>query len=194
MNAGTRTTWSERLLRRLVAGGSRRRALAGFAALSVGDFFVPALPTQTAVIALSLLQPRRAVWIVLGFALASGLGTALMAALVASIDGYAQALASDISPAAWARATDLLLRHGVWIVLLASLLPTPPRTLVVAALLAGVPAVTVVSAVTTGKALWFGGLVALLVQMPQRLRQTPWLGQRIRYLEALRAATAGEGR
>lgn len=183
-----RPSWSDRLLRRLVAGGTRRRALAGFAALSVGDFFLPALPTQTAVIALSLLQPRRAAWIVAGFALAASAGALLMAALVAGIDGYAQTLVNDFAPAAWTEAAALLRAYGPWIVFAASIFPTPPRLLVVAALLAGTPALFVAAAVLAGKALWFGLVVGLLVSMPRRLQRVPWLGAQMRRLEALRLA------
>lgn len=187
-----RPSWSDRLVHRLVAGSTRRRALAGFAALSVGDFFLPALPTQTSVIALSLLQPRRAVWIVAGFASAAAVGVLLMAALVAGVGGYAQALATDIAPQAWAEAGELLRRHGPWIVLAASLFPTPPRVLVAAALLAGTPVLAVAGAVFAGKALWFGVVVALLVTMPQRLHRVPWLGAQIRRLDEVRR-TRGRG-
>jgi membrane protein YqaA with SNARE-associated domain len=181
-----RPSWSERLFHRLVAGGTHRRALAGFAALSVGDFFLPALPTQTAVIALSLLQPRRAAWIVAGFATAAAAGALLMAALVTAIDGYAQSLVNDLAPETWAEASDLLRRHGAWIVLAASIFPTPPRVLVIAALLAGTPAIAVAGAVFAGKVLWFGVIVALLVTMPTRLHRVPWLGTQIRRLDDLR--------
>ena len=184
----SRPSWSQRLIHRLIAGGTRRRALAGFAALSVGDFFIPALPTQTAVIALALLQPRRAAWIIGGFATAAAAGALLMAALVAGIDGYAQSVVNDLAPDAWAEAGGLLRRHGTWILLAASIFPTPPRVLVIAALLAGTPAMAVAGAVFAGKALWFGLVVTLLVTMPARLRRVPWLGAQIRKLDELRVA------
>lgn len=184
----SRPSWSERLIHRLVAGGTRRRALAGFAALSVGDFFIPALPTQTAVIALSLLQPRRAAWIIAGFSTAAAIGALLMAALVAGIDGYAQSMVNDFAPDAWAEAGNLLLRYGPWIVLAASIFPTPPRLLVIAALLAGTSSIAVAGAVFAGKALWFGLVVSLLVTMPARLHRVPWLGTQIRRLNELRLA------
>lgn len=183
---------SERLLRKVVVHGGRRRALAGFAALSVGDFFVPALPTQSAVIALSLLQPRRAAWIVLGFASAAALGVLVMALLVAAVDATAQRLAGDVAPQAWAQATDLLRRHGLWIVFAASVFPTPPRVLVASALLAGIPAALVAGAVFAGKCLWFGAVVGLLLAVPQRLLGAPWLGARIRRLHELRAQVQTE--
>lgn len=190
MDASRPFSWSERLIRRLVASGTRKRSLAGFAALSVGDFFVPALPTQTSAIALALLQPRRAVWIVASFAAAAAMGALLMAAIVSGIDGYAQALANDVAPEAWAEAKALLLRHGPWVVLAASLFPTPPRTLVAAALLAGTPVYIVAGAVLAGKAVWFGLIVTLLVTAPQRLQRVPWLGKQVQRLDVLRRASA----
>lgn len=182
-----RESWSRRLLRRCVRAGTRRRTLAGFAALSVGDFFVPALPTQTAVIALALLQPARAVAIVVGFSLAAGCGALLMAALVAGLAGDASALVADAAPEAWQRARDLLRAHGAWIVFAASVFPTPPRLLVAAALLAGTPALAIAAAVAGGKATWFAAVVGLLVHAPRHLRRLPWFGRRLAELEALRA-------
>lgn len=193
MNTAVATrSWSERLVVRAVAGGARRRTLTGFALLSVGDFFLPALPTQTTVVALSLLQPRRGVWIVSAFAAAAAVGVLLMALLVGLLDGYPQRLAEAVAPEAWAEAMALLRLHGLWIVLGASLLPTPPRLLVAAALLAGIPAGHVAAAVFIGKTLWFGAVVALLVAVPDRLHRVPWLGRRILALRDLQRRLSSE--
>lgn len=187
-------SWSERLTRRIVAGGGKRGALGVIALLSIGDFFVPALPTQTSVIALSLLQPRRAAWIVLVFAAAAAVGVFLMALLLGLVDGYVQRLVTELSATAWTEAASLLRRHGVWIVLAASIFPTPPRVLVAAALLAGSPAGMVGSAVFVGKLIWLGVLVTLIVRSPHYLARIPWLGARIQGLRELQHRIALEDR
>ena len=63
--ASGRRSLMDRIARFAVIHGSRRRAIAGLSAVSVGDFFVPALPTQSSVLALGVMQPQRAAWIAL---------------------------------------------------------------------------------------------------------------------------------
>ena len=75
--AAGRRCLTARIARFAVFHGSRRRAIVGLSAASVGDFFVPALPTQTSVLALGLMQPQRAAWIALAFAIAAALGAAV---------------------------------------------------------------------------------------------------------------------
>lgn len=75
--AAGRRCLTARIARFAVFHGSQRRAIVGLSAASVGDFFVPALPTQTSVLALGLMQPQRAAWIALAFAIAAALGAAV---------------------------------------------------------------------------------------------------------------------
>ena len=145
----------QRIARFAVLQGSRRRAIAALSGVSVGDFFVPALPTQTSVIALGLMQPRRAIWIALAFAAAAALGAAMLALLLASVSGYAQQFGNAQFGDDWATLTERVRAYGVWAVLLASIFPTPPRLLTAAALLAGATAGAVIAAVFAGKLIWF---------------------------------------
>jgi membrane protein YqaA with SNARE-associated domain len=177
---------SERILRFAVRHGSRPRTLGLLSALSVGDFFLPALPTQTSVIALGLLQPQRAPWIALAFALAAGAGVGAVALLLTFVDAYADTLAQESLGQSWAGIAQTIRDYGVWAVFFASIFPTPPRTMVVAALLAGAAAPAVIAAVFCGKALWFGGVLTLLRYAPAKMRGLPLIGRQLRTLEALR--------
>jgi membrane protein YqaA with SNARE-associated domain len=169
--------WTERLARCAVLHGARRRALLGLAGASVGDFFVPALPTQTSVMALGLLQPQRAAWIALAFATAAALGAAVLAWLLAGVSGYAAQFDAQQGAETWAWVSDRARTYGVWAVLLASIFPTPPRLLTAATLLAGAGAMPVVGAVFLGKLIWFGVFLGLLTRAPGVLARVPVLGR-----------------
>jgi membrane protein YqaA with SNARE-associated domain len=179
-------TRSERIARFAVRHGSRPKTMIALSALSVGDFFLPALPTQTSVIALGLLQPQRALWIALAFAAAAATGTGLVALFLSFVESYAQAAAQESLGDRWAAIAQNIRDYGVWAVLLASIFPTPPRTIVIAALLAGALAPLVMLAVFCGKLLWFGGVLAMLRYAPARLRKLPFIGRQLQTLERLR--------
>ena len=169
--------WPQRLARYAVIHGSRRRALLGLAGASVGDFFIPALPTQTSVVALGMLQPQRAVWIALAFATAAAVGAGVLATLLALVSGYATQFGAEQFGEAWAVVVDRAGTYGVWAVLLASIFPTPPRLLTAATLLAGAGAAPVVAAVFAGKLIWFGVFLGLLTRAPHVLARVPVLGR-----------------
>ena len=174
---GKPSRWPERLARYAVLQGARRRALLGLAGASVGDFFIPALPTQTSVVALGMLQPQRAVWIALAFATAAAAGAAVLASLLAGVSDYAAQFGAEQFGEAWAVVADRARTYGVWAVLLASIFPTPPRLLTAASLLAGASALPVVGAVFVGKLIWFGVFLGLLTRAPRFLARVPVLGR-----------------
>lgn len=169
--------WTERLARYAVLQGARRRALLGLAGASVGDFFIPALPTQTSVVALGMMQPQRAMWIALAFATAAAVGAAILALLLTGVSGYATQFGAEQLGDAWAVVADRARTYGVWAVLLASIFPTPPRLLTAATLLAGAGALPVVGAVFAGKLIWFGLFLGLLTRAPRFLARVPVLGR-----------------
>lgn len=183
----------QRLARWAVLHGSRRRAIGVLASASIGDFFVPALPTQSSVIALGWLQPRRAAWIALAFATAAGLGACVLATLLSIVDDYARQFGVAQFGAAWTEAAGRVREFGVWAVLLASVFPTPPRLLVAATLLAGASAVAVGAAVFAGKLLWFALFLAVLIRAPGWLAKVPVLGRTLARVEALRQEVAPPG-
>jgi membrane protein YqaA with SNARE-associated domain len=183
---------SERLIRFAVRHGGRPRTAVALALVSVGDVLLPALPTQTSVIALGLLQPQRAFAIALGFAAAAATGALLIAGLLHFVAPFAQSLAQASLGEDWRRIAEGIRAYGVWAVLLASIFPTPPRTVIAASLLSGVPTLAVAAAVFCGKALWFGAVLSLLRFAPQRMRRMPWIGARIQRLDALRQELSSE--
>lgn len=182
----------ERLARYAVLQGARRRTLGVLGAVSVGDFFVPALPTQTSVIALGLMQPARWVWIAGVFATASAVGVLLLAAVLALVTGYAQQFGPEEMGEAWITVMDQLREWGIWAVLLFSIFPTPPRLLTAATLLSGGGALAVSAAVFTGRMIWLLGFLLLLTRAPQWLVRVPVLGGVVRRFEAFRAQALAE--
>jgi hypothetical protein len=52
-------SWARRIYHWTLTHGSHARSIWLLALASVGDFFIPALPTQSSVILLTLLQPQR---------------------------------------------------------------------------------------------------------------------------------------
>lgn len=182
----------QRIARFAVLQGSRRLVIAALSGVSVGDFFVPALPTQTSVIALGLMQPRRAIWIALAFAGAAALGAALLALLLTTVSGYAQQFGSAQFGNDWTLLTERVRAYGVWAVLLASIFPTPPRLLTAATLLAGAAAGSVIAAVFAGKLIWFAIFLLLLTRAPHLLARVPLLGSALRRFDDFRARVLAE--
>ena len=185
-NVSDHLRWPQRIARYAVLKGARRRTLAALSGISIGDFFIPALPTQTSVVALGLLQPQRAVWIALAFATAAGLGAALLAVFLTFLGGYAQQFGTNEFGENWTLMAERARDYGVWAVLLASIFPTPPRLLTAATLLAGAGMLPVVLAVFTGKLIWFGLFLWLLLRAPAVLTRIPLLGSNLARFERFR--------
>lgn len=177
----------ERIARYAVLQGARRRALFALGGLSAGDFFVPALPTQTSVIALGLMQPARWIWIATVFASASAVGVLMLAAVLALVSGYAQQFGPEQMGDAWTTVMDRLRQWGIWAVFFFSIFPTPPRLLTAATLLSGGGALAVSAAVFAGRMIWLLGFLLLLTRAPQWLARVPLLGAALRRFEAFRA-------
>ena len=195
-SAGGRRGLIDRIARFAVIHGSRRRAIAALSTVSVGDFFVPALPTQISVLALGLMQPQRALWIALAFATAAALSAALLALLLSAVGGYAQQFGAEQFGEDWTRITERVKVVGLWAVFAASIFPAPPRLLTAATLLAGAAVPAVVAAVFAGKLIWFALFLGLLIKAPAVLTRLPLLGaalQRFRSFQADVLAQARDG-
>ena len=186
----------DRIARLAVIHGSRRRAIAALSAVSVGDFFVPALPTQSSVLALGLIQPQRAAWIALSFAAAAAAGAAVMALLLSLVADYAQQFGAPQlgANADWTRIVEHVKVAGLWAVFAASIFPTPPRLLTAATLLAGAAMPAVVAVVFAGKLIWFALFLALLIKAPALLARLPVLGNALRRFRSFQAGVLAETR
>lgn len=171
---------SSRLRRFVDRHGRDPRAIPLLGAVSAGDFFLPALPTQLSVLALGWLQPRRAPWIALTFAAAAATGAGVLALLIAHAAGFAHQFGAEALGPSWPELVAKVERYGVWAVLALSMLPTPPRLATAATLLAGVPPSAVVAAVFAGKLVWFGAVLASITRAPTLLVRVPIAGPRIR--------------
>lgn len=160
--------------------GGQARSIWLLALASVGDFFIPALPTQSSVILLTLLQPQRSRQIVLAFVLAAASGTAILAVLAQLLESF---LAANLSTEPWSVAgfqldiRQQMLAWGSLLLLVLSLLPTPPRLAVIMALSLGLPWYEVVIAVAAGKLVWFSLVVWLVRLAPATLQKIPLFGR-----------------
>jgi membrane protein YqaA with SNARE-associated domain len=178
-----------RIARFAVIHGAKKRAIAILGAFSIGDFFVPALPTQTSVIALGLMQPKRALWIALAFATSAAVGAAIVGLLLTTVASYATEFSNAQLGKQWQQIASRVREWGVWAVLIASIFPTPPRLLTAASILSGVAVGAVVGAVFLGKLIWFSLFLALLVFAPHWLSRVPVLGKSIQRFHQFRDET-----
>ncbi len=171
--------WGRRIYQWTLTHGGQARSIWLLALAAVGDFFIPALPTQSSVILLTLLQPQRSRQIVLAFVLAAASGAAMLAVLAQLLESF---LAANLNTASWSVAgfqldiQQQMLAWGSWLLLVLSLLPTPPRLTVLMALSLGLPWYEVVLAVAAGKFVWFSLVVWLVRLAPASLQKIPLLG------------------
>ena len=184
--------WMEQITRFAVIHGASRRALAALSTLSVADYFLPALPTQASVIALGILQPQRAVLIALAFAIAASLGASLLALMLVTVSGYASAFGTGHFGEHWIFIQTQVLEYGVWAVLIASALPSPPRLLTAAAILAGTSIGLVVAAVFIGRLIWLSFFLSLLIRAPRVLAEMPVIGSMLKRFHRYRAEVLEE--
>jgi len=182
----------ERMARYAVQQGAQPRTLAVLSSLSIGDYFLPALPTQTTVIALGLLQPQRAVWIALAFAMAAAIGASLLALLLVIVSDFGSQFLGDQLGEQWQVLQDQVQRYGVWAVLIASALPSPPRMLTAVAILAGTAIGPLIAAVFVGRLIWLSLFLSLLIRAPRLLEGLPLLGSMLRRFLRYRAEVLRE--
>jgi len=165
--------------------GRKLSAIPALAVVSVGDFFIPALPTQSSVMLLGLLQPKRILLIALAFAAAAAAGSGLIALLSQLVAGYLGELTPQPGSAGYEtfyQWQTLIQQHGLMFLFLLCFLPTPPRITVALALLSGLSGLSVMLTVFTGKLIWFLIILVILRQAPDILSRMPLIGPRITQL------------
>ena len=170
----------------IVLHGRERYSIFGLSVVSVGDFFIPALPTQTSVIALGLLQPKRAVLIVTAFATAAVMGAGILMMLLLSVESYL----SSVQPEAtseiydeWVWVQEVVREYGLWGLFAFSMFPTPPRLMVATTVLAGFSAPLILATVFIGKTIWFGLVVTMLRFAPGLLVRVPLIGVQVKKIK-----------
>ena len=180
-------SWSDRAARFAVLQGARPRALGVLGGLSVGDFFLPALPTQTSVLALGLMQPHRLYWIVGVFSLATALGAALMALVLLNLGAHAHQWGLQQFGPEWTHTLQRVQEWGLWLVCVASISSSPARLTVAATLLSGVAAAYVVAVVLLGRAIYLTLFLLLVTRAPHWLERVPLLGPAVQKFQAFKA-------
>lgn len=175
-------TVTNRVLNWVMKKGRKPKAVYVLAGISIGDFFVPALPTQTSVILLAWLHPKKAWIIALMFAVAAAMGASILVLISTLLDSYLQsAIPAEESSSyhSWETLKGYTNQYGLYALAAMSLLPTPPRSMVILSLLSGISSCLVVVTVFLGKLLWFGGVVFVVSRSPKWLVKLPWIGSKI---------------
>lgn len=183
---------AQRCLKWIAKHGAKPKAIVILAIVSIGDFFIPALPTQTSVLLLAWLQPKRALWIILAFAMCAAAGASILVLLAGLLDQYLQmATPSQESKMhqQWITLQGYIKEYGLFALAIMSLLPTPPRTMVVLSLLSGLAWLPIITTVFVGKLMWFGTVVVLVNIAPQWLTKLPIIGVKIQKILAQKQAT-----
>jgi len=169
----------------LKRNGSKPKAVPMLAGLSIGDFFIPALPTQTSVMLLAWLQPQQRVFIALLFAMAAVIGSGILIGLSLLLESFIQAsIPSEQSDfyAKWLQLKAWINDYGLLALFAMSVFPTPPRSLVVLSILSGLSGLAIMITVFLGKLLWFSLVVFIVTGAPNWLMSLPWLGKKLQPL------------
>ncbi|HAS61121.1 MAG TPA: hypothetical protein DCS35_00260 [Vibrio sp.] len=87
-------TVTNRVLYWVMKKGRKPKSVYVLAGISIGDFFVPALPTQTSVILLAWLHPKKTSIIALMFAVAAAMGASILVLISTLLDSYLQSAIS----------------------------------------------------------------------------------------------------
>ncbi|KPH60757.1 hypothetical protein HJP15_11085 [Pseudoalteromonas sp. NEC-BIFX-2020_002] len=176
---------SRRVIAWIGKNGAKPNAIPTLAFVSVGDFFIPALPTQTSVILLAWLQPKKAALTALAFASAAAVGACILLFLVTVLDSYLQLIVPTQDSKMYSRWVELqgyIKEYGFIALAAMSLLPTPPRLMVVLSFLSGLGVPTIISTVFIGKLVWFFSVVSVIKIAPNWLMKLPIIGKKIEKL------------
>ncbi len=182
----------QRILKWIGRHGAKPKAIPMLAGVSIGDFFVPALPTQTSVMLLAWLQPKRAIWIILAFSMAAAVGAGILTLLATLLDQYLQ-MATPTEESKmyqqWLTLQGYIKDYGFFALAVMSSLPTPPRTMVVLSLLSGLAWLPIIATVFVGKLIWFSIVVTLINVAPKWLVNLPIIGVKIQKIIASKPST-----
>jgi hypothetical protein len=147
--------------------------------ITAADFFLPILPTQTLLVATTLLHPRRWLATSLWFVFGGVLGGALLAAAVGAWGPpVAERLfGAAMQGAGWIRVRDLVQDHGPLALAFLAMIPWPMRTGVAVCALLGVPWWQIVAALAAGRVVAFPGLACVISRSPAWLMRRPFFSR-----------------
>ena len=162
--------------RRMMRGARRYSARPWFTPLAglatALDSFAPLMPTQTLLVTLGALHPRR--WLATGlwFALGGAAGAASMALVVETWipEAVERFMAGRESGSWWHTVRERVEAHGAWALFLLTLGPWPMRTGVVLCALAGVAWFEIALALGAGRSVAFPALAWAAGRSPALFR------------------------
>jgi hypothetical protein len=153
----------------LLRHGTQPRTIYFLAALSVLDGFVPMLPAEAFVVALGVLQPQRGKFIVVLFAVASGLSALVLALLLGTLTSSAEWLGLQFLGSQWYEASSIVRYWGPASMVFLSVFPDTPRTSIAALALSGVAPEVIGLMVFLGKLILYAGLLGLMHYLPSQM-------------------------
>ncbi|MGL5817696.1 MAG: hypothetical protein ACRCYR_09055 [Phycicoccus sp.] len=174
---------------RLDAAADRWWFLPAIGAFPLADYAAPVLPNQMLLVALSALRPER--WRALA---AVFVGAAVVGAvLVASAVQLVGPTVVDALPSLQGvdGAVRWVEQDGLWVLLVLSLLPWPPRLAVVACALAGVSPLAIGGVLLVGRSVPVVATAAVCARMPGALRRFRAVDRVVAAVEAARTARDG---
>jgi hypothetical protein len=153
----------------LLRHGAQPRTIFFLAAFSALDGFVPMLPAEAFVVALGILQPKKAKVIVLVFAMASALSAWLLALVLGTLSASAERLGLQLMGAQWDQALAMVHTWGPASMVFLAAFPDSPRTSIAALALSGVAPLLIGLMVFLGKLILYAALLGLMHYLPTRL-------------------------
>jgi len=153
----------------LLRHGTQPRTIYFLAALSVLDGFVPMLPAEAFVVALGVLQPQRGKFIVVLFAVASGLSALVLALLLGTLTSSAEWLGLQFLGSQWYEASSIVRYWVPASMVFLSVFPDTPRTSIAALALSGVAPEVIGLMVFLGKLILYAGLLGLMHYLPSQM-------------------------
>jgi len=132
------------------------------------DLFVGVIPSEALLVKTVMLKPRQWVFVTVFLITSSALGAVTLGYLAHAYgEPFLAWLAGDILHSEeWNRAHGFIERHGAWAMALISLSPFPQQPAVAACGLAGMPLMTLFSAVWLGRAPKYFLFAYLATQAP----------------------------
>ena len=153
----------------LLRHGAQPRTIFFLATLSALDSFVPMLPAEAFVVALGIMQPKKAKVIVLVFAMASALSALLLALVLGTLSSSAERLGLQLMGAQWDQALAMVRTWGPASMVFLAAFPDSPRTSIAALALSGVTPLLICLMVFLGKLILYAALLGLMHYLPSRL-------------------------
>ena len=158
----------------LLRHGTEPKTIFFLAVFSILDGFLPMLPAEMFVLALSVLQPRKGLRIVLVFAAASALSAFLLATGVGTLTASAESMSQKLMGSQGPQVLATMRDWGPVSMVFFSVFPDSPRSAIALFALSGVPPESIGTMVFIGKLMLYTALLLLIHHLPSRVGR--WRG------------------